>query len=145
LHKAGEGSTNTCPLLGLEAMGCNSSQDHTIDVVGHRIQSGGATTKCRQPAACIDSRSNREHTQSEHGPRSCPGMIRDPSPQGCESVRCLGWAAANLRARQQKEDLLNRVKEHYAFKCLPLPACMDGASYYQLLKHWETVCRGLES
>lgn len=47
--------------------------------------------------------------------------------------------AAELRERQQKEELLGRITEHYARHKLEMPIGLKAASAEQLKKHWGTL------
>jgi hypothetical protein len=47
--------------------------------------------------------------------------------------------AVELRERQQKDELLGKLEEHYARKKLEMPIGLKAASVEKLKNHWETV------
>ena len=47
-----------------------------------------------------------------------------------EAERCAGWAAARSKARQQREDLLNRLKEH-----IPTPQTLKISKKIEISKN----------
>jgi hypothetical protein len=47
--------------------------------------------------------------------------------------------AVELRERQQKNELLGKLTEHYARNKIDMPIGLTSASAAQLKKHWETV------
>uniref|UniRef100_A0A7S2HX45 Uncharacterized protein n=1 Tax=Alexandrium andersonii TaxID=327968 RepID=A0A7S2HX45_9DINO len=49
--------------------------------------------------------------------------------------------AAEMRARQQKEELLGRIAEHYHRRKLEMPMGLNVASVDQLRRHWEALQR----
>lgn len=59
---------------------------------------------------------------------------RQASAPGVSKAR-----AAELRDRQQKEELLGKLAEHYAREKLEMPIGLKAASVEQLKKHWDSL------
>lgn len=70
----------------------------------------------------------RQIDAAERRQASVPGVSREK--------------AKELKERQQKDELLGKLSEHYSKKKMELPMGLNAATAVQLRKHWETVRSG---
>jgi len=99
-------------------------QDWGASGAGKRL--GGAGAAEAAPEVPEDLR-RRALEAAERRQAAVPGMSKQ--------------RAAELRARQQKEELLGRISEYYSRRQLEVPMGLNAASAEQLKRHWDSLQR----